>query len=822
VPSGKPKTAILLLSAILALGAGAGGVLLFDRLTGQDGLDRDSSRRAAELTIATSDVATEAGLLLRELESSSDGLAVGSDPDTALDRLAKQAAEARGLARKVERDLPSDAPERDALAGANRDIDRATREVVDSGGGRSRSRAPSQRKVRDALAEIGDVSREVNAVAVRLRLDDDPGLKERLISARGRLPRNDVDVLREANMTLTGETDGSLAGSGVAGVGDVDGDDQPDVAVAAQGEATVYVLPGDQLASSGGEEALEDSGFSITSIPFDDPNEILKEEGEEPSVFPDLIDLAPAGDVNGDGLADIVIGASSADEDAGVAYVVFGSRSGSDVDLERLGSRGYAIKGPGPFWRAGTSVTGVGDVNGDGRDDLAVGGRRQFGDSGTTAATGLAVTWVLLGGAERDELRLPKNGGPEDGFMIDGFGDSLARVGDVNGDGLDDVAGGDAWNRMGLPGSAGVAFGTREPPDTIDVSEAGDWGIYLDTRQGRLMGGSVSAAGDQDGDGLDDIAVGSTASAPADDFDPFPEQQVAVVYGSRSPGRASISSLGEDGVQLDGVGPFVAGVGDLNGDAVEDLAVETSRQIEGAGPSIGGARVFFGGGEPPNAGSRSPGFAIEGAGVTGPTSEFSTAGRAGSVLAGAGDVDGDGRGDLLVGAPLQGTGETLFHGAAYLLLAEPPPVESSPLAGSVSAAGFGPTRVGSSASAAAQELGTEVGSRLDSCAFLEMSDDRVSFLVQGDTVARVQVSGPGYATEEGIEVGDSEASVRAAYGDRIERAEHEYAPDGSYLTVATPEPRVPGAKIVFETNGEAVTYIRAGREPEVGYVEGCA
>lgn len=793
----------------------------------EDGSVADASKRgAAELTAATSSVAGEVGQLLRTLESGEGPTA--SNPDRALRRLERQAGAARVLARRAGEELEPDEPGRATLVKANEDLSRATEQLFEPAGvkrgPRARRALPSRLQVRAAIEEVDRISRGVDALAGELELQAEPALEKKLEAARGNLPRPDVDIRRDANVVLAGASEEGLAGSTVAGLGDVNGDGRDDLAVAAQGEGTVYVIAGGALPA---QAELGQSGFAITSIPVGDS---LTEVEGLPYVDPGILDVAPAGDVNGDGLADILVGAGRASpdggEESGAAYLVYGSRSTSDVDVAALGSRGYALTGPGPFWHAGASVSGVGDVNGDGRDDIAVGGRSHVGREDVTAAVGSAWTWVLYGGSERRDLELPARGGPPNGFTVPGIGDSLTRAGDVNGDGLDEVVGGDAYHRMGIPGRAAVVFGSRASPPVVDARRPGRWGIALQMGRGRMIGEFTSAAGDHNGDGLADVAVGSYSSELSEG-DLHPDPRVEVVYGRRSPGAVRLGSLGSAGMRLEGVGPAVAEAGDVNGDSIADLAVEARTHLGASGRSFGGARVLFGTREAEatvvDAGT-AEGFALEGAGLAESPSDVTSEGRAGSILAGIGDIDGDGRDDIGLGAPFDGgRGEgSSFPGSVFLVFAQPREGgRASPLSGAVSAAGLGDIHVGSPVATAEAALGIELGSGIHGCAYLSTSDARVSFLTDTRSIARVDVGGPGYATETGIEVGDPEEAVRAAYAGRVRRTPHEYQ-RGSYLTVSTPKPGIPRAKIVFETDGESVTSIRAGRSPEVELIEGCA
>lgn len=201
--------------------------------------------------------------------------------------------------------------------------------------------------------------------------------------------------------------------------------------------------------------------------------------------------VSGAGDVNGDGIADLIVGASR----AGQSYVVFGTEDGypKTLDLGALdGSNGFALSGN----NSGSSVSGAGDINGDGFDDVIVGGVQSH---------------VVFGAASGFPARLDLDnldGG--NGFAVIGGGRSVSEAGDVNGDGLDDFIIGDPG--AGRAGRAYVVFGASDsfPPAIALLNLDGSNGFTLEgvSRYGDT-GASVSGAGDVDGDGFDDLIIGA-------------------------------------------------------------------------------------------------------------------------------------------------------------------------------------------------------------------------------------------------------------------------------------------------------------------------
>ena len=240
--------------------------------------------------------------------------------------------------------------------------------------------------------------------------------------------------------------------------------------------------------------------------------------------------VSNAGDVNGDGYDDILIGAyfagSGGDNQAGETYVVFGSGSGfaASLDLETLdGSNGFRLDGIDANDRSGISVSNAGDVNGDGYDDILVGA--YWADSGGDSAAG--ETYVVFGSGSGFAASLDlstldgSNGFRLDGIDVDDYsGRSVSNAGDVNGDGYDDILVGAFYGDPGGDSNAGetyVVFGSGAGfAASLDLSTLdGSNGFRLDGIDADDWSGySVSTAGDVNGDGYDDILVGAYQADP--------------------------------------------------------------------------------------------------------------------------------------------------------------------------------------------------------------------------------------------------------------------------------------------------------------------
>lgn len=369
--------------------------------------------------------------------------------------------------------------------------------------------------------------------------------------------------------------------------------------------------------------------------------------------------VSDAGDINGDGFDDLIIGAYGADpggnSGAGSSYVVFGKSGGftSAINLSTLnGANGFRLDGFGGQTESGNSVSSAGDVNGDGFDDLVIGAPKGISSG--------AASYVMFGKSSgfAPAIALSSLDGTN-GFEVTGssfgagFGTSVSNAGDVNGDGFDDLLVG-AFGDSGQAGSSYVLFGKSDGfSATISMTELdGTSGFRLDG-VGTIdwSGYSVSSAGDVNGDGFDDLLIGAFQASPNSVTG---AGSSFVVFG-KSSGFSSAMQLstldGTNGFRLDGgsssaqAGRSVSNAGDVNGDGFDDLIIGAwSEDPPGIG-FAGISYVVFG---------KSGGFtsAVNLATING-TNGFQLNGASldvsGGTVSGAGDLNGDGFDDLIVG-----------------------------------------------------------------------------------------------------------------------------------------------------------------------------
>jgi hypothetical protein len=412
-----------------------------------------------------------------------------------------------------------------------------------------------------SVSGAGDVNGDGCADIVVGAIQEDPG-QSPYNSGRAYVFDGQTGTLLHMLVSPNEET-GGYFGKAVSGSGDVNGDGYDDVVVGAHGEDT-----GSSTSWTGRAYVFDGQTGNLL-------NSLLSPNEEEYGYFG--ISVSGAGDVNGDGYDDVVVGASGEDPGsspraAGRAYV-FDGQTGDP--LHTLISPNEEVDG-----YFGRSVSGSGDVNGDGYDDVVVGADAE-GPGSSPPFAGRAYVFDGQGGILLRTLVSPNE------EFHGHFGGSVSDAGDVNGDGYDDVVvgahGEDTGSSTSWVGRAYVFDGeTGNPLHTLASPNEESDGCF---------GISVSSAGDVNGDGYDDVVVGARWENPGTSPEDAGRAYVfdgltgSLLHTLVSPNEESNGNFGDS----------VSGSGDVNGDGHDDVVIGAYREDPGSSPEDAGRAYVFDG-----------------------------------------------------------------------------------------------------------------------------------------------------------------------------------------------------------------------------------
>ena len=467
-----------------------------------------------------------------------------------------------------------------------------------------------------------------------------------------------LGTLNVGGFTILGDAPNDRAGVSVSAAGDVNNDGFADIIIGVPGNdfagleaGSAYVVFG----KAGGFGTIDlanlqsSNGFAIRGDAAGD------QAGWS---------VSDAADVNGDGFDDIIVGApfgDNASENAGEAYVIYGKAGGfGAVDLTALAAgSGFVIQGPAPQNLGGYDVSSAGDINGDGFDDLIVTSHQfNFGGWGSYYYYDTTPSAYIIFGKSNPAATINLSTlSAADGFKVsstssNGWSNfSIAAAGDINGDGFDEIVLGDRYG-AGSSGEVYVIFGKATGFANIDAGSLAPPAGFRIQGDANFDGAgfSVAGAGDVNDDGFDDIIIGAIGG----DDGGSNAGEAYVIFGKATGfGTLDLTNLSASaGFKIQGessydnAGYSVSGAGDVNGDGFNDIIISAPFNDSGA-PGSGRAYVIFG---------KAAGFGTIDLRDLAPSAGFKIQGdsaydNAGFSVSGAGDINGDGFDDLLVGVP---------------------------------------------------------------------------------------------------------------------------------------------------------------------------
>ncbi len=319
--------------------------------------------------------------------------------------------------------------------------------------------------------------------------------------------------------------------------------------------------------------------------------------------------VANLGDVNGDGISDLAIGAQGDDDgpgglDRGAVYILFMQANGVVASHMKIAEGSGGILGlldPGDQF--GRAIGSIGDLDDDGVPDLVVG--TNFDDDGGTNRGAVYVLFLQSDGSVRSHQKISEHFG--NGVILglsnfDEFGRAIDGLGDIDGDGVEDMVVGSSYDDDGGVNNGAVYImflntdGTLKAHQKISQSQ-GNLDVIL--RGGNFFGHSVANMGDFDGDGINDLIVGSVL-----DDDGGENRGAVYIVLLNADGTAKDSFKISDTAggftwgldDIDQFGVSVAGIGDVDGDGVRDLAVGAVKDDDGGSMTssdVGAVYIIF-------------------------------------------------------------------------------------------------------------------------------------------------------------------------------------------------------------------------------------
>ncbi|MGX5852157.1 FG-GAP-like repeat-containing protein [Dyadobacter jiangsuensis] len=403
--------------------------------------------------------------------------------------------------------------------------------------------------------------------------------------------------------TLIGYQKEGQFGWAVAGAGDVNGDGYSDFVIGAR----YYEIT----------KPNEGAAFLFYGNPTKNfPNRSAVFSGEQGDAWLGTA-VASAGDVNGDGYSDLVIGAYTYDNgqtDEGTALIYHGGGLTGNTSAKSVVADSVAAR------RFGSVVANAGDINADGFDDVVISAPGT--DPLTSGRT--CILYGSIGG-----IRPPWYNAPQKSTTIL-FGRSVAGAGDVNGDGYADVIiGNPSYGNVPNGGEVRIYFGAATGIDTVGFQ------VLFEPLGGTKYGTSVGGAGDLNGDNYADIVVGAPKYKIVNDT-----RGAAYVYYGSPTGAGTVPKVLPGKNSNASMGASVAGLGDTNGDGYGDLIVGAPTTNTGAVEG-GAAWIYYG----------------SSTGVENTSTFFKNDNgyaHFGASVAAAGDVNGDGFNDAVIGIPEHG------------------------------------------------------------------------------------------------------------------------------------------------------------------------